>query len=144
MTRRANRYGAMIMAIEGLSGEEIVKRELGTGVPILYRLNADSTIAEKEVLSLKGHRHGCGQCRMHEFWRIVPFEEKEAQCGRTGTGSEWKQPAPPKAVAQRLARCHFRTHRSESRHQFRRHFIRHEPFQRFFDRVFHDSTPLRF
>jgi 2,3-bisphosphoglycerate-dependent phosphoglycerate mutase len=39
------------MALEGLSPEEIVKRELDTGLPILYRLNADTTVAEKEVLT---------------------------------------------------------------------------------------------
>jgi 2,3-bisphosphoglycerate-dependent phosphoglycerate mutase len=46
-----NSLRALIMALEGLSPEEIVKRELGTGVPIVYRLNADSTIAEREVLT---------------------------------------------------------------------------------------------
>ena len=38
------------MALDGLSGEEVVKLELGTGVPIVYRLNPDSTVASKEVL----------------------------------------------------------------------------------------------
>jgi 2,3-bisphosphoglycerate-dependent phosphoglycerate mutase len=42
-----NSLRALIMAMEGLSGEEIVKRELETGVPILYRLHPDTTIAEK-------------------------------------------------------------------------------------------------
>ncbi len=50
ISAHGNSLRAMIMALEGLSGEEIVKRELDTGVPILYRLNADTTIAEKEVL----------------------------------------------------------------------------------------------
>jgi 2,3-bisphosphoglycerate-dependent phosphoglycerate mutase len=38
------------MALEGLTGEEIVKRELDTGVPIVYRLNPDTTIASKQEL----------------------------------------------------------------------------------------------
>jgi 2,3-bisphosphoglycerate-dependent phosphoglycerate mutase len=46
-----NSLRALIMAMEGLSGDEIVKRELATGVPIVYRLNADSTIAAKDVLA---------------------------------------------------------------------------------------------
>ncbi len=46
-----NSLRALIMAMEGLTGEEIVKRELATGVPIVYRLNADSTIAAKDVLA---------------------------------------------------------------------------------------------
>ena len=45
-----NSLRALIMALDGTSGDEIVKLELGTGVPIVYRLNADSTIASKEVL----------------------------------------------------------------------------------------------
>lgn len=45
-----NSLRALIMALDGLSGEEVVKVELGTGVPIVYRLNADSTVASKEIL----------------------------------------------------------------------------------------------
>ncbi|MEW5424528.1 2,3-bisphosphoglycerate-dependent phosphoglycerate mutase [Amorphus sp. 3PC139-8] len=43
-----NSLRALIMEIEGLSGEEIVKRELATGVPIIYRLNEDGTVAQKQ------------------------------------------------------------------------------------------------
>ena len=45
-----NSLRALIMALDGLSGEEVVRLELGTGVPIVYRLNADSTVASKEIL----------------------------------------------------------------------------------------------
>ena len=45
-----NSLRALIMALEGMSGEEIVKLELGTGVPMIYRLNADSTLKSKEIL----------------------------------------------------------------------------------------------
>jgi 2,3-bisphosphoglycerate-dependent phosphoglycerate mutase len=45
-----NSLRALIMAMEGMTGEAIVKRELDTGVPILYRLNANSTIAERKEL----------------------------------------------------------------------------------------------
>lgn len=45
-----NSLRAMIMALDGLSGEEVVKLELGTGVPVIYQLNPDSTVASKEVL----------------------------------------------------------------------------------------------
>ncbi|WP_455854261.1 2,3-bisphosphoglycerate-dependent phosphoglycerate mutase [Ensifer canadensis] len=34
----------------GLTKEEILKLNLATGVPIVYKLNADSTVASKEVL----------------------------------------------------------------------------------------------
>ena len=45
-----NSLRALIMALEGKSGEEIVKLELATGVPIVYRLNADSTVKSKTIL----------------------------------------------------------------------------------------------
>jgi 2,3-bisphosphoglycerate-dependent phosphoglycerate mutase len=46
-----NSLRALIMALEGLTGEEVINVELATGVPIVYRLNADSTVASKEVLA---------------------------------------------------------------------------------------------
>ncbi len=45
-----NSLRALIMALDGLTGDEIVRLELATGVPIVYRLNADSTVASKEIL----------------------------------------------------------------------------------------------
>jgi 2,3-bisphosphoglycerate-dependent phosphoglycerate mutase len=42
-----NSLRALIMVLEKLSPEGILKRELATGVPIIYRLNADSTVASK-------------------------------------------------------------------------------------------------
>ena len=46
-----NSLRALIMALDGASGEEIVNLELATGVPIVYKLNANSTVASKEVLA---------------------------------------------------------------------------------------------
>ena len=45
-----NSLRALIMAIEGLSPGEILKRELATGVPVVYRLGADSRPLSVEVL----------------------------------------------------------------------------------------------
>ncbi|WP_312795919.1 2,3-bisphosphoglycerate-dependent phosphoglycerate mutase [Tianweitania sp.] len=45
-----NSLRALIMALDGLTGEDVVSMELGTGVPIVYKLNADSTVASKETL----------------------------------------------------------------------------------------------
>mgnify|MGYP001317442850 CR=1 FL=1 len=42
-----NSLRALIMVLERLTPEGILKRELATGVPIIYRLNADSTVASK-------------------------------------------------------------------------------------------------
>ena len=41
-----NSLRALVMVLDRLSPEGIVKRELATGVPLVYRLNADSTVAE--------------------------------------------------------------------------------------------------
>jgi 2,3-bisphosphoglycerate-dependent phosphoglycerate mutase len=45
-----NSLRALIMRLEGLSGEEIVARELATGVPIVYRLNPDGTMLDRNAL----------------------------------------------------------------------------------------------
>jgi len=45
-----NSLRALIMTLEKLSPEGIMKRELNTGVPIVYKLAADSTVAEKRDL----------------------------------------------------------------------------------------------
>ena len=42
-----NSLRALIMVLEKLSPKQILARELATGVPIIYRLNADSTVASK-------------------------------------------------------------------------------------------------
>ena len=42
-----NSLRALIMVLEKLTPEGILKRELATGVPIIYHLNADSTVASK-------------------------------------------------------------------------------------------------
>jgi 2,3-bisphosphoglycerate-dependent phosphoglycerate mutase len=42
-----NSLRALVMVLERLSTDDILKREIGTGDPLIYRLNADSTVAEK-------------------------------------------------------------------------------------------------
>jgi 2,3-bisphosphoglycerate-dependent phosphoglycerate mutase len=46
-----NSLRALIMKLESLTGEEIVGRELATGVPIVYRLEADGRVAERRELA---------------------------------------------------------------------------------------------
>lgn len=46
-----NSLRALVMVLERLTPEGILKRELATGVPIIYRLNADATVAEKVDLA---------------------------------------------------------------------------------------------
>jgi len=50
ISAHGNSLRALIMALDGLTPDEVVKLELATGVPIVYRLNEDSTVAEKTVL----------------------------------------------------------------------------------------------
>jgi len=45
-----NSLRALIMRLEGLTGAEIVARELATGVPIVYRLTADGTMQSRNDL----------------------------------------------------------------------------------------------
>jgi 2,3-bisphosphoglycerate-dependent phosphoglycerate mutase len=50
VSAHGNSLRALIMAIEGQKPEEIVKLELTTGVPMIYRLGPDSRIESKEIL----------------------------------------------------------------------------------------------
>jgi 2,3-bisphosphoglycerate-dependent phosphoglycerate mutase len=45
-----NSLRALIMKLENLSGEAIIKRELATGVPMIYRLNPDGSVASHRDL----------------------------------------------------------------------------------------------
>jgi 2,3-bisphosphoglycerate-dependent phosphoglycerate mutase len=46
-----NSLRSLIMAIEGMSPAQILKRELETGVPVVYRLKPNSLPASSEVLA---------------------------------------------------------------------------------------------
>ena len=46
VSAHGNSLRALVMVLEHLSPQEIVAREIATGVPLIYRLNADSTVAE--------------------------------------------------------------------------------------------------
>ncbi len=46
-----NSLRALIMKLEGLTPDEILKRELATGVPIVYRLNDDGSVANRQDLT---------------------------------------------------------------------------------------------
>ena len=46
-----NSLRALVMVLEKLSPEGILKREIATGVPIIYHLNADATVASKVDLA---------------------------------------------------------------------------------------------
>jgi 2,3-bisphosphoglycerate-dependent phosphoglycerate mutase len=47
VSAHGNSLRALVMVLERLSPEQIIKRELATGIPLIYRLNADSTAASK-------------------------------------------------------------------------------------------------
>jgi 2,3-bisphosphoglycerate-dependent phosphoglycerate mutase len=47
ISAHGNSLRALVMVLDRLGPKEIVKRELGTGVPMIYRLNADATVASK-------------------------------------------------------------------------------------------------
>src|SRR5580698_1825757 len=46
-----NSLRALVMVLDRLTPETIPTMELATGVPLVYRLNPDSTVASKEILT---------------------------------------------------------------------------------------------
>jgi 2,3-bisphosphoglycerate-dependent phosphoglycerate mutase len=51
VSAHGNSLRALVMVLEKLSPDQIIERELSTGVPLIYRLNADSTVAERKDLA---------------------------------------------------------------------------------------------
>ncbi len=47
-----NSLRSLIMRLENLSGDQIVKRELGTGAPVIYQMNTDGSVASKQDLAV--------------------------------------------------------------------------------------------
>jgi 2,3-bisphosphoglycerate-dependent phosphoglycerate mutase len=47
VSAHGNSLRALVMVLDRLSPDEIVKRELHTGIPMIYRLNGDATVASK-------------------------------------------------------------------------------------------------
>jgi 2,3-bisphosphoglycerate-dependent phosphoglycerate mutase len=46
-----NSLRALVMVLDRLTPEQIVKREIATGVPLVYRLNADATVADRKEMA---------------------------------------------------------------------------------------------
>ncbi len=56
-----NSLRALIMHLENLTGEEILKRELATGAPIVYRITSSGEIeSRKELVASEGRDNGLG------------------------------------------------------------------------------------
>lgn len=52
-----NSLRALVMVLDRLSKEEVLKLNLATGVPMVYKLNADSTVADKKILGDMSKAH---------------------------------------------------------------------------------------
>jgi 2,3-bisphosphoglycerate-dependent phosphoglycerate mutase len=50
VSAHGNSLRALVMVLDGLSREEVTELNLDTGVPMIYRLKADTTVQSKEVL----------------------------------------------------------------------------------------------
>jgi 2,3-bisphosphoglycerate-dependent phosphoglycerate mutase len=50
VSAHGNSLRALVMVLDGLTAETIPSLELATGIPLVYRLKADTTVAEKRVL----------------------------------------------------------------------------------------------
>ncbi len=51
VSAHGNSLRALVMVLDRLTEETIPGMEIATGVPLVYRLNADSTVASKEILT---------------------------------------------------------------------------------------------
>ncbi len=47
-----NSLRSLVMILDGLSKEQVTQLNLGTGVPMIYKLNQDTTVASKEIVEL--------------------------------------------------------------------------------------------
>jgi 2,3-bisphosphoglycerate-dependent phosphoglycerate mutase len=52
-----NSLRSLVMVLDRLSREEVLSLNLATGVPMVYKLKPDSTVASKEVLGDMSHAH---------------------------------------------------------------------------------------
>jgi 2,3-bisphosphoglycerate-dependent phosphoglycerate mutase len=50
VSAHGNSLRALVMVLDGLGREEVTELNLDTGVPMIYRLKADTTVQSKEVL----------------------------------------------------------------------------------------------
>ncbi|HEX9906723.1 MAG TPA: 2,3-bisphosphoglycerate-dependent phosphoglycerate mutase [Propylenella sp.] len=50
VSAHGNSLRALVMVLDRLAPDAVTKLEIGTGVPLVYRLRADTTVAEKEIL----------------------------------------------------------------------------------------------
>jgi 2,3-bisphosphoglycerate-dependent phosphoglycerate mutase len=51
VSAHGNSLRALVMVLDGLGPDGIVKRELATGVPLIYHLNADATVADRKEMA---------------------------------------------------------------------------------------------
>ena len=51
VSAHGNSLRALVMVLDGMTEKTIPTLEIATGVPLVYRLNADSTVASKDVLT---------------------------------------------------------------------------------------------
>ena len=51
VTAHGNSLRALIMELEHMSGDEIVKTELATGVPIVYKIDENGAVVDKKILA---------------------------------------------------------------------------------------------
>ena len=50
VTAHGNSLRALIMDLEQMSGDEIIKTELATGVPIVYKIDENGKVSDKQIL----------------------------------------------------------------------------------------------
>lgn len=48
-----NSLRSLVMILDRLSREQVTSLNIGTGVPMIYRLNSDTSVADKEIVDLE-------------------------------------------------------------------------------------------
>ncbi len=51
VSAHGNSLRSLVMVLDRLTPDQVLQLELATGLPLVYRLNADTTVASKEILS---------------------------------------------------------------------------------------------
>ena len=51
VSAHGNSLRALVMSLENLSHEDILKREIATGVPLVYEFNSDGDVSTSEILT---------------------------------------------------------------------------------------------
>ena len=96
-----NSLRALIMVLEKLTPEQILKRELATGVPVIYRLNADSPWRRRSIWRRESVFVGGANAKRAHHFRVIGMRWWARRCAlptlRTTINALRPAPLPSRA-----------------------------------------------